>query len=44
MPVQLDKIGDVGLGDGASDCLELPPDQQIFEVETGPHRLHTALL
>jgi hypothetical protein len=40
----VDEIGDVGLGDGAPDRLELPPDRQIFETETEPHRLHTVLL
>jgi hypothetical protein len=40
----VDEIGNVGLGDGAPDCLEPPADRQILEVETEPHRLHTVLL
>jgi hypothetical protein len=40
----VDEIGDVGLGDRATDRLELPADQQILEVETEPDRLHTVLL
>jgi len=44
MPVQFDKIGDVGLGDGAPDRLELPTDRQILEAEAEPYRLHTGLL
>jgi hypothetical protein len=37
------KIGDVGLGDRAPDCLELPPDRQILKAEAEPHGLHAAL-
>jgi hypothetical protein len=40
----VDEIGDVGLGDGAPDCLELPTDRQILKAETEPYGLHTALL
>src|ERR1700730_18212843 len=36
----VDKIGDVSLGDGAPDRLELPADQQILKAEPQPHRLH----
>src|SRR6202022_3455341 len=35
-----DKIGDVSLGDGAPDRLELPADRQILKAEPQPHRLH----
>ena len=40
----VDEIGDVGLGNATPDRLELPSDRQIFEVETEPDGLHTALL
>src|SRR5271166_2369641 len=32
----VDEIGDVGLGDGASDRLELPADRQVLETEAEP--------
>ena len=40
----VDEIGDVGLGNGATDRLELPSDRQILETEAEPNRLHTILL
>ena len=36
----VDEIGDVGLGDGAPDGLELPPNRQILETEAEPDGLH----
>jgi hypothetical protein len=36
----IDEIGNVGLGDGAPDGLELPADRQILETETEPNCFH----
>jgi hypothetical protein len=36
----VDKIGDVGLGHGAADGLELSPDRQVLEIEAKPHGFH----
>jgi len=40
----VDEIGDVGLGDGAADRLELPADRQILKAKAEPHRFHAAFL
>ncbi len=39
----VDEIGDVGLGHGAADGLEGPPDRQILEIEAEPHGFHMLL-
>src|SRR5439155_27234062 len=38
------EIGDVGLGDGAPDGLELPPDRQILKAQAEPDGFHVVLL
>ena len=36
----IDEICDVGLGNGAADRLELPPNRQIFEIKAETQGFH----